>query len=354
MARPRRTVLAVVSVLVVVVIGAAAAAALWWRDGERSALAEAVAMAPPESQRYSWTSWAQVRTETGAELDDASSSADLRAFLDAAYELDLSSTSALVESAQVLQVRYGFSPATADWELFSQGPGGAAIMLGMPDDTDFDELGTRLEELGYTRPAEEDGAWFGGKDLLAEIGGVTPELQYVALDADRGLVLASDTPDYLGVARDAVADPRDPPQGLDDVVSASGEPLAAAVYTGEQACVGLAMSQAGDADQRLGEQLVEQAGEVNPLTGFAMSVQPDGGVRVALGFETAEQARTNADTRAVLAEGPAVGQGGDFADRFAVDAVTADDRVVRMDLDPVDGAFVLSDLSTGPVLFATC
>jgi len=37
-----------------------------------------------------------------------------------------------------------------------------------------------------------------------------------------------------------------------------------------------------------------------------------------------------------------------------VRSTIAEDRVVTLDLDPVDGAYVLSDLATGPVLFATC
>ena len=62
----------------------------------------------------------------------------------------------------------------------------------------------------------------------------------------------------------------------------------------------------------------------------------------------------NADTRARLADGPAPGQGGDFTDLFALGAVTAEGEVVTMELDPVEGSYVLSDLSNGPVLFATC
>ena len=76
--------------------------------------------------------------------------------------------------------------------------------------------------------------------------------------------------------------------------------------------------------------------------------------RVALAFDDAGQARTNADTRAVLARGPAPGQGGSFTDRFRVDAVTAKGSLVVLHLTPQPDASVLSDLSTGPVLFATC
>jgi hypothetical protein len=77
-------------------------------------------------------------------------------------------------------------------------------------------------------------------------------------------------------------------------------------------------------------------------------------VRVAFEFDGSDVARTNADTRAVLARGPAPGQGGSFRDRFTIDAVTAEGSLVVMRLTPRAHAYVLSDLSTGPVLFATC
>jgi hypothetical protein len=114
------------------------------------------------------------------------------------------------------------------------------------------------------------------------------------------------------------------------------------------------MAGAGDDDQAEGEALVERAGEVNPMTGFAMAVRPGGDVRVAMSFESDEQARTNADSRAALAGGPAPGQGGDFTDRFRVRSATAEGATVLLDLEPVEGQYVLSDLTSGPVLFATC
>ncbi|MCW2795069.1 MAG: hypothetical protein JWM79_566, partial [Nocardioides sp.] len=39
---------------------------------------------------------------------------------------------------------------------------------------------------------------------------------------------------------------------------------------------------------------------------------------------------------------------------FDLGPVQADGSVVTMDLQPVEGQYVLSDLSTGPLLFATC
>ena len=107
-----------------------------------------------------------------------------------------------------------------------------------------------------------------------------------------------------------------------------GEPLSAAVYTGDFACKSLAMAQADEDDQSTADQLVAAAGRVDPMTGFAMAVEPDRQVTVAMAFETDDQARRNADSRAKLAAGPAPGQGGDFGERFTLGPVTADGSVV--------------------------
>ena len=173
------------------------------------------------------------------------------------------------------------------------------------------------------------------------------------VDEERRLILSSDDPDYL---EDADADAREEngPGGLDDVVAATADPLVAAVYTGDHACAKLAMSRAAPVDQDQAAALVAEAGDVNPLTGFAVAVRPGGDVRVAMSFESDDQARTNADTRAELASGPAPGKGGDFADLFDLGEVSADGRTVTMELDPVEGGYVFSSLKDGPVLFATC
>ena len=70
--------------------------------------------------------------------------------------------------------------------------------------------------------------------------------------------------------------------------------------------------------------------------------------------ESEEQARRNADSRAQLAVGPAPGQGGTFDDRFRLGRVSAEGSVATMELEPREGEYVLSDLTSGPVLFATC
>ncbi|MDP2772232.1 MAG: hypothetical protein Q8O61_01650 [Nocardioides sp.] len=342
------------TVVLVLVAVTAVVGVRWWRDTHRTDLQRAMALAPGDGQRFSWTDWAAVRDELGLDLDAESPQGEVVDFLSEGYDADLTSASALPESAQVMHVRFGFSPASVDWELFSQSEAGAVVMLHLPEATDWDDLAAQLTTLGYTEPDDEAGVWTGGSEVLARIGGVTPELGYVALDEEDSLVFTSDTAEYLEEALDDAIGDGDSASGLDDVVDASGDPLSASIYTGDHACAALSMGQADPDDQAQADQLVREAGEVHPFTAFALTVQPDLDLRLALSFENDDQARTNADSRAVLAAGPAVGQGGDFSDRFSLGRVEADGRVMTMELETVDGSYALSDLSNGPLLFATC
>ena len=361
MAQPWRRRLTVVggAALVLLLLATAAVVGVrWWQRSHRTDLEKALAYAPADTARYSWTDWGGVRRELGADLDDSSSAEDVEQFLSDGFDADLTSGSAMVESATVLQQAFGVSPADVEWELLAQGDIGSVLIAGLPDRLDVGELGDGLEALGYERPAEDDGVWSGGEELVARIsagngGSLSPQFQYLALDPDRHLLLASDNGPYLRDAVGGIDDDLDD-DGLSDVAAAVTEPLSAAVYTGDFACKSLAMAQADVDDQSTADQLVAQAGRVDPMTGFAMAVQADQEVTVAMAFETDDQARRNADSRAKLAAGPAPGQGGDFSERFALGPVTADGSVVRMELKPVDDSPVLSDLSTGPVLFATC
>lgn len=351
--RGRLRLIAVGVLAVLLVAGAAVAGVHWWRAAHRSDLERALSLGPGEVERVSWTAWAKVRRELGVDLGPSATTEQVDDFLSAGYGADLTSASALVESTPLLQEEYGFSPASVDWELFAQSEAGAAVVLGLPEDLDVEALGDRLAGLGYSRPDDEDGVWQGGEERVAMIAAgraSSPVLQYVALDADERVLTLSDNGSYLR----SVLDDRGGDGALDRVVDAVGDPLSAAVYRGSHACAALAMSQADPADRAEADELVAAAGGVSPMTAFAMAVRPDRDVLVAMSFETEKQARANADSRAVLAVGPAPGQGGSFPDRFVLGDVVADGTVVTLPLTPVAGAYVLSDLSTGPVLFATC
>ncbi len=344
--------------VVVLLVGLALVAGgfVAWRVAQpETPLAEALSMTPAGADRVSWTDWDAVRRELDARLDADSSAEDVRSFLDDAFTADLSSMSALVSSAPVLQQEFGFSPATLEWELFAQSAAGAVELMRVSDDVSLAGVADRLEALGFTAPEEDDGVWVGGSDVLSGVdASLTPELQYVALLDDEQLVMTSDQAPAL---ERAVAVAQGDGAAADDLAELSedlGEATAAAIYDGAHACEKLAMSQADDDAQEEAEQLVTAAGGVHPLTGFAMARLVGGDIRVVMQVEDEDDAAGDADARAALAAGPAPGQGGSFTDRFTVDRASSQGRTIILDLHPGESGYALSDLTSGPVLFATC
>lgn len=343
----RRLALAVAAVVLVLVGGLLA-----WRFASSGTTFEhAVEMAPAGTQRITWTDWAAVRDELDADVDLSSPTDDLAAFLAEAFDRDLSAGSVLGTSAETLHEKLALSPANLEWELLAQSGDGAVVIMQVPSEDAARAVAERLDGLGWE---ESDGIWRGGPDVAARVGPLTPELQHLAVLEGDGLVLASDEASYLTTALEAVRGDSKAVQGLQDVADDQGEPLSAVVYTGAHACEKLAMAQADADAQSEGERLVAAAGGVHPLTAFAMGRRPTGNLRVSLEVEDADDAEADAEARATLATGPAPGQGGDFTDRFRLDRASVDGRVITLDLEPVAGQYVLSDLSSGPVLFATC
>ena len=331
----------------------------WWQRSHRTELEKALAYAPPETARFSWTDWAGVRRELGAHLDDRSSAGQLEKFLSDGFDADLTSSSAMVDSATVLQQAFGFSPADVDWELLAQSATGSVLIAGLPDSLDLGELGDGFESLGYERP----------------------ERQPRRLGRRRGAGRADLAEQRRQpVSRSSSTSPWTPTGTCCSPATAARTCVRRlAMWTTTSATTGSAPSPARWASRspRRSTPATSRASrwrwrrpttttrapltswwprpdDVDPMTGFAMAVEPDRQVRVAMAFESDEQARRNADSRARLAAGPAPGQGGDFGDRFTLGPVTADGSVVTMELKPVEDSPVLSDLSTGPVLFATC
>lgn len=338
-----------------VVLLVAVAGVVTWRvtREDPSRFAAAVALAPASTQRFSWTDWAAVREELDVDLSATSTPDAVDDFLLAAFDRDLSATTALEASAPTLHTDFGFSPANIEWELFAQGKDGAVVIVGLPESFDYADLRARLEVIGFEEPEEADGVWRGGVDVLELLDGpVTPELSTIQIDEEAGLLFGSGDARFLEEREDDERGDRD--DGVTDVVDAAGRALSASAYVGDYACSELSMGGADPADRTRASELIAAAGEVHPVTGFVIAARASGDVRVAMAFETADQARTNADSRAQLASGPAPGQGGTFPERFTLGKVVASGEVLTLDLEPTADNFLLSDLNQGPVLFATC
>jgi hypothetical protein len=341
------------------VAGLVAVGVLVWQRVNRTPLQEALGLVPDSSLRVGFTDWTVVRRELDADPGDTPGREAVEDLMERAYDTDYAAVSSIDESAAALQENFGFSPATAQWEAFAQGREGATMVLKVAEGADFEVLADNLRSIGYEEPDEDEGVWDGGVDLVAGIDPtITPELQYVALLEDRGLVVSSDNLRFAATAaRVAAGDAGSfaSVDGVSDLAGRLGEPANAMVWGSDFACEDLAMSQADEDDQATADRLVESVGGVSPLEGLAMAMRPDRTLLVAAHFEDADSAEENLRPRARLAVGEAVGRGGSFADDFELEASRVRGSEVLLDLRPREGTgYVLSALYDGPVLFATC
>ncbi len=343
---------AVLVVLAVVVVGGLALV----RRLDRTPMQKALDLVPASSLRVGFTDWKQVRAQLRPHGLGSSSGID--AFMSKGYDTDLTAASSINESATALATKYGFSPVNADWEAYAQSRKGAVMVLQMPSGTNMKAIQDNLDKLGYKRPSSDTGVWNGGIDLVAGIDPtITPELQYVVVDADKHLVLSSDTSSYAAVAAKVVTGKAASlgDSSVADLASRTPDTAAAFVWPDDFACTDLSMSQAAGDDRALGDRLVSKAGGIDPLSGLVMSMRPDRTVDVAMAFESSRQADDNLRPRAELVVGPAVGRAGSLSDDFKLtrSRTVGSDVVLTLKALQKQG-FALSEMDSGPVLFATC
>jgi hypothetical protein len=354
----RRKIVAIATVVAVVLLGVVIGRKVWL-DAHRTGLSEALEVVPRSTMRLAFTDWAAVRREVDVPDQDNPSASTIEKLSSKAYDTDLSAASSIDESTAALQKHFGFSGATAEWEAYAQSREGATMVVRMPDGFDLDRVADHLDDLGFTKPSKSTGVWEGGVDLVAAIDpSITPELQYVAVLADKHLVVTSDQESYAKTAAAAALGDSDSLADVDstrELIAKFEEPAAAMVWSRDFACDDLAMSQADADSQALADDLVSDAGEVTPLTGLVMALGSDRTLTVGEAFEDAGQANVNLRARAQLAVGDAPGRGGSFSDDLKLVSSRTDGAAVMLELKPKERTgFVLSALDSGPVLFATC
>ncbi len=345
-------------VAAVVAVLALAAFVAWRVLAPESDYETAMAALPSTTLRATYTDWTAVRDEAdGADLDAGSAPEDIGDFLGRAFDRDLVSTSAIADSTVAMGARYGVSPLEVAWEAFGQDESGQVVVLRVEDDVDLAGVEQKLRGLGYGAPADgvgSGGTWTGSADLVASVdAGLTPVFQNAVVLPEEHLLLLSDRAASVSGAAEVIAG--DQP-GLDEdgLAAIAGEPVTAVLWASDFACDALSMSAADDEDQRVGDRLVDAAGGVSPVTGLVVARQADGLLRVGFEFEDDGRASANLQPRVDLAGGDAPGQGGSFTDRFTVTSGEAAGDLVVLDLEPADSGYVFSDLTSGPVLFATC
>lgn len=358
-----------VLIALVLVVLATAGGVFLWRLLDKTDYEQAVASMPAATLRATYTDWSQVRTAVDAKgLGADSTTRDVSNFLDLAYNADLISTSAVSGSTYAMARRYGFSPLDASWEMYGQSRKGAVVAMKLPESADFAGIERNLRTLGYDVPAAGAGAgsvWAGSADLVAQIDpSLTPVMQNVVVLEEQQVVLFSDNAAYASAAADVVRGSAksliEETEGVSDLADLAGEPLSAVLFASDFACEALSMADADEEDQAVAADLISEAGGVSPLAGLVVAHQRDRSLVVAMRFESSAQAEDNLRPRVDLASGEAVGQGGMFAERFDIATATQTDKSVVLDLRPVGSAedraqsTLLSDLSQGPVLFASC
>lgn len=352
----------VVALVVGAVLVAGAGVVVWRVAFDKSQYEQAVASLPASTLRALYTNWSGVRSAArGTALGQASSPQDVNHFLQRAYNKDLTSTSAVSDSTYAMQRHYGFSPLDAQWEMYGQSRKGQVDVMKIDDSVDLAGVESRLRTLGYRPPAGgpgSGGVWAGTSDLVARISGaLSPVQQNVVVLADQHLVLMSDSSAYASEAADVLqgdAPSLDSTDGVTDLASVGGDPVNSTMWASDFACSDLSMGNADQEDQRVADQLVTRAGEISPLSGLVMARQPSGTLVVGMHFEDSDQAKENLQPRTNLAAGPAPGQGGTFRERFSITSAEQTGSDVVLHFDPRGEDALLSDLSQGPVLFATC
>ncbi len=325
------------------------------RTLNRSPLEQALDRVPASSLRVAFTDWRQVRER----LDAGPLSTDraIEDFMSRGYDADLTSASSIEEAAVALHDKYGFSPTNADWEAFAQSREGAVMVLQLPDDTDMGRIEANLDRLGYQRPSSDTGVWDGGIDLVAGIDpSISPELQYVVVDADDHLVVTSDSQGYAASSAEVVTGDADAlGSKVGELAGRATDPVAGFVWAGDFACEDLSMTSTGEGDQAEADRLVTRAGGVDPLSGLLISMRGDRTLDVVMEFADDRQAEANLRPRASLFVGPAVASEGSYADDLRLTRSRTDGSAVVLTAKPKEKTgFVLSDVSSGPVLFATC
>ena len=346
--------------VVVVVLLVTAAVLIWSRLGT-TPVEEAVERLPAGTLRATYTDWTAVQESVpGSDLTARSSSEDFDAFLDKAFDKDLTTASALSDSFEALASNYGITPLDAEWEVYGQAEDGSVDVLRLSEDVDLDALEERFAALGYEAPpdgAGTDGVWDGTPELVAGLDvPLTPVQENVAVVTSERLLLMSDAPEYLAKTIDAINGDAETLASVDGVpllTEAADQATVAIFWVDDLACSELAMFQADPVDAAEAEKLIEDAGGVHPLDGLVMAQQPDTTLTVGMVFASSEQASEDLQPRTDLASGAAPGQGGTFSERFRITDSVAEDRMVTMTFDPASGT-LLGDLGQGPVLFAAC
>ncbi len=253
------------------------------------------------------------------------------------YDADFTAASSIDERRSAMHENFGFGPGqrpVGGLRPGSQGrDDGAEGAPTVPTSTCWP---TTCAPTATPSPRTDDGVWKGGVDLVAQLDPtLTPELQYVALLEDEGLVVTSDTPAYAAT--------------LPKVASGDGDSVASRDGVADMARQARRPGQRDGVDRRLRLRRprdVEadrtsrtQASPTGPRRGRRHAAEragdgdvPDRTLRVVEHFEDSTAGRGEPAARAKLAVGEAPGRGGSFSDDFKLTSSRSTGSQVVLDL----------------------
>ena len=292
--------------------------------------------------------WASVRRELESDVDARSHADGSRTFLDDAYDA-ASSRSALLPSAPRCS-RDSASRPPRRVGLFGQSAEARRSSCGCPT-TPTREPGRPVAELGYPPPEHDEGVSAGGPDLLSASGGLTPERPTSSSTTTSTSVIASDqqvVPRGRGGTATATATV---PTGS----ASSPRPSVTRCRRRSTRRVRLRRSGHGSGRHRRpggAAEFVAAGGtvarpRVRDRRASRGEVRGDGVRRRRFG-------PCRRRRRAGPRDGPAVGQGHDFADSFRLARPARTGLSCCSTSTPSTASTSSATSPPGPVLFATC
>lgn len=359
----RTTTVIVVGVLVL--IGAAVGGARWWNDTHPTGIEGAIAALPASATTMQFTDWSQVRIQLrvlqGQEVKSMGNWLDTSTYdpnSPSAVALSTLSATSIInnpDDAANMQKQFGVSPANLQWEAYGSLPNGGVEVLSTNATVDLAAVRAKLAKAGYVQA--ESGMW-----SLADGSALLPDFTNIALFPDQHLMLASASSAALTATMQSVEGKTahlNSVTSLGNLVGNLGQPIAADVWVRDSVCgdTKISYSAQGYPDPSVQQQIstaINQAGGLTPLNGFALTLNTDSTVTAAAQFDSNAAAQRDLKPRTALASGPTYVSSDNYAQEFSILSADTKNATILLNLQPVEGDAILSQLVQGAIIFASC
>lgn len=353
---------------VVIVVGSAVVGARWWNDTHPAGIDGAIAVLPASTQNVLFTDWSQVRIQLrvmqgqevsglGTWLNSATYSPDSTS-ADLLSSLTSISLVADPDAALQMQKSLGVSPANLQWEAVGKLPNGSVEVLNPNATVNLASVRSTMLKAGYS-PTKTNANILAAP---AAISAALPNFSYVVLFPDQHLMVAGANPGVLAGTTQVVAGKArslNSVTTLTDMTKTLSQPVAADVWVGDYVCGADPISYSAQSypDATVEQQMstaISQVGGLTPLVGFALTMNSDNTVTAAAQFTSDAEAQRDLKPRATLAAGPTYVSADNYSQEFSIASAQTKNSTILLNLQPVPGDAVLSQLVQGAIIFASC